>query len=151
MKAWPLLAPPLLVLLALAGCEAVNDGDPDGPDFTLGSSCLPPGPGPVKVDSAGTAKIAALSDTTGLQVLFVSADSLHFIVPVQLNCGLKYAFSASLPAPDTLAIAQRETGGTRAKCTCRKELTVSLKAETGQSLDKVRVVRTGSGTFANFH
>lgn len=135
MQARPLLA---LSLLTLLGCEAVNDGDPDGPDFTLASSCLPP------------AKAAA-SDTAKLRVLFVSADSLHFIVPVQLNCGMKYAFSSSLPSPDTLAIAQREAGGTRAKCTCTKELTVSLKAEAGQSLDKVKVVKTPSGIFPDFH
>lgn len=135
MKSWPILA---ASLLALAGCEAVNEGGPDGPVFTLGTSCLPP------------AKFGAM-DSTGLRVLYVSQDSLHFIVPVQLNCGIKYAFSASLPAPDTLNITAREVGGTTAKCTCTRELTVSLKAEAGQSLDKVKVLKTPSGIFPDFH
>lgn len=137
-------------VLAFAGCEAVNQGDADGPDFTLGEACLPPDSQPASWDPAGSAKTSALEDTSGLKVLFVSADSLHFIVPVTLNCGLKYAFTANLPDPDTLVIAERVIGGTTAKCVCGKELTVRLKAQAGQSLDKVKVVKTPSGIFPDF-
>jgi len=141
----PLLAS---LLLALAGCEAVNEGDPGAPEFTLASSCLVPVPEPVQADPAGRADLA---DAPGLRVLLVSAERLHFIVPVDLNCGLEYAFSASLPSPDTLVIEQRETGGAVARCMCKKELTVSLRAEPGQRLDGVKVLKTPSGTFADFH
>lgn len=130
MKVRQLLA---ALLLALPGCEAVNETGPDGQDFTLGIACLPD-PVPSPEASAVSAKRAAPPDSSGLRVLFV---------PVTLNCGLKYAFSASLPAP--------EIGGTTAKCMCRKELTVSMRAESGQSLDQVKVLKTSSGVFADFH
>lgn len=148
MKARHFLAASLLFLV---GCEAVNQGDADGPEFTLGSSCLPPDPEPSRRHPEGSAKRSAPADTSGPRVLFVSADSLNFTVPMLLNCGLEYAFTASLPAPDTLVIAERAIGGTTAKCMCRKELTVAMRAEPGQSLDRVKVLKTPSGVFADFH
>lgn len=151
MKAGPIL---IASFLALAGCEAVQDGDAGGtgaPVFSLGSSCLPPEPLSYRDYPTDPAAGGSLRDTSGLEVLFVSADSLHFTVPVHLNCGLEYAFSASLPAPDTLVISERVIGGATAKCMCRKELTVSLRAEPGQSLDKVKVLKAPGGVFADFH
>lgn len=130
-----------LLPLFLLACEAVNDDEePTGP-FIL-SDCK---------GHPGEAKMAASSDSTGLRVLFISSDSLHFVVPMVLNCGLKYTFTAALPSQDTLAIASHEAGGAAAKCVCIKDLTVSLKAEPGQVFDHIKVVKADSTVFSDFH
>lgn len=133
-----------LLPLFLAACEAVNDGgeEPQTGPFILSGCKGPP----------GSAKPAAsASDSTGLRVLYISADSLHFIVPMVLNCGLRYTFTSASPSPDTLAIASHEAGGSAAKCVCTKELTVSLKARPGQALDLIKVVKADSTIFSDFH
>jgi hypothetical protein len=134
-----------LALAVLAGCDPVDEDvpQPQSETFRL-SGCLG-SPG------AKTTAIASSDSGVGLRVLYLSADSLRFIVPFDLNCGLRYGFDHALPAPDTLTVTHRVIGGTTAKCECRKDLTVSLKAAPGQAFDKVKALKADGAVYLDFH
>lgn len=127
--------------LFLFSCQSVNSpaSAPEDPAFRL-SACL-----------GAALPMSATDSGVGLRVLYVSVDSVRFIVPFNLNCGFHYVFTASLPVPDTLAVDQRVVGGDLAKCNCRKDLTVSLKAAPGQAFDKVKALKADGLIYYDFH
>jgi hypothetical protein len=120
---------PIIPLLFLIGCETGPEGN-SNVAFSL-SQCRQNGAG----------KAVAVPDTlaTG-EILFKSADSLSFIISTILNCEAQYSMRASVVSAETLAVSISDIGSVRAKCICKKDVTIDYKSE-GSSLAAIRYVR----------
>lgn len=118
---------PVIPLLLLAACETGPDRE-SNVAFSL-SQC----------QKEGAAKAAADSLASG-KILLQSADSLGFTINTMLNCEAEYLMRASLVSPETMEVAISDIGSVRAKCVCKKDVTVGYKSE-GSSLAAIRYVR----------
>lgn len=78
------------------------------------------------------------TDSSG-QLVFRSSDSLNFRIKAFLNCDAQYAMVASVQSPETLAVAVTLIGNSRAKCMCKKEVTLGFKS-TDATMEKIEFV-----------
>lgn len=126
---------PVIPLLFLLGCETGPEGN-SNVAFSL-SQC----------QQKGSGKAAAAPDTlVPGKILFKSADSLSFIINTILNCEAQYTMRASVVSAETLDVEIADTGSMRAKCVCKKDVTIGYKSE-GSSLTAIRYARLDGQIF----
>ena len=119
----------MLPLLFLLGCDTGPERN-SNVAFSL-SQC----------QQNGVGKAATTLDTLAPgKIFFKSADSLSFIINTILNCEAQYSMRASVISAETLDVAVSDIGSTRAKCVCKKDVTIGYKSE-GPSLAVIRYVR----------
>lgn len=128
----------LCALCVVLGCDASTQSQGNSPGLEIGlAGCQA---------KEAASEIRAVGPKEA-KVEFLAPDSIAFTFTTVLNCGARYAFSAAVIAPDTLALESRDIGDSRSKCVCEKSVSARYKARPGEDLAGIKSLRFDSQVY----